>query len=70
MIKMIQVLKHLKSQGLDLDQVMTELHEIMDNGNSQYFELTDDEIQRISKVYHNERLFDSALNIVYLDKVS
>ena len=64
MLKMLQILRYMKDNGMTLDQIMAELTEIIDNGQSEYFELSAYDIERISRVFHNDELFDSALKSV------
>ena len=63
MLKMLQIIRYLKAQGLSLDQIMSELTEIVDNGRSDYFELSDADVIRITDVFHNDELFDSAMKV-------
>lgn len=61
MIKLMQILKWMKNKGFKLDKVMEELTEIIDNEQSQYFQLSPSDIQSISKVFHDDAKFESAL---------
>jgi len=62
MIKMIQILKWMKKKNLSFDKIMEELTEIVDNGKSQYFELSDVDINRISDIFQDDSKFESALH--------
>lgn len=63
MLKLMQILKWMKMQGMSLNQVLDELHDIVDNNTSQYFELTDSDVLKISKIFYDEKKFDSALKV-------
>lgn len=65
MLKIIQILSYFKNNNMKLSEALDEINEIIDNGRSQYFELTDLDIQRISDVFYNESLFESAVATVF-----
>lgn len=63
MIKLMQILNYLKAQGKDLNTVMAELVEIVDNGRSEYFELSENDCHRISLIYFDEEKFNSVMKL-------
>jgi hypothetical protein len=66
MIKTMQVLKWMISQNLSMSDIMAEFTEIVDNGRSQYFELSDSDICSIQKIYFDESKFESACQVAGL----
>jgi len=60
MLRMIQMLTFMKRKGLSLDAMVDELNEIVDNGNSQYFDLKDGDISAVGKILHDDAAFERA----------
>ena len=61
MLTLIPILYHLMKADLTNGEIMDELTEIVDNGRSEYFDLTDRQIESITKIFYNDQLFESAL---------
>lgn len=68
MLKTLQILKYLKSQGLSQNEIFAEFTEIVDNGRSEYFELSDNDIVSISNVFYNESKFEAACKVTGVSK--
>lgn len=61
MLKLIQIIRYLKTvQKMNHNEIYAEVLDIVDNGHSEFFDLTDIDIVRISDVFYNETLFDTA----------
>ena len=64
MIKLIQIIGYLRKQGLSDNEIHAEVVEIVDNGRSEYFELSDRDIIRITDVFHNEKKYEAAFALI------
>lgn len=63
MLKLIQIIRYMTKQGKTLDEILAELTEIIDNGNSQYFELSGQDINGIAVAFQDDDKFDAAWQI-------
>ena len=63
MIKLLQILKWMKRHNYNMDQVQDALLDIVDNHKSDYFELSDQDIQRISELYYDDTKLYAALDL-------
>ena len=60
MLKTLQIINYLKSQGLTKDDIMIELAYITANEESNYFDLSENDVVRITKVWNDETLLRGA----------
>lgn len=64
MIKLIQIIRYLKKeQKMNHNEIYAELIDIVDNGRSDYFQLSDNDIVSISDVFYDESRFESAFKV-------
>ena len=60
MLKTLQIINYLKSQGLTKDDIMIELAYITANEESNYFDLSENDVVKITKVWNDETLLRGA----------
>lgn len=66
MLKTIQIIKFMKSRGCNDTEILEELHWIVNNRKSTYFELSDWAIDSITEVYDNEDKFNLAWKVAMI----
>lgn len=60
MLKVMQMLVYMMQRNYSDDMILDELHEIVDNGRSSMFQLSDSDMASITKVFYDDDLFNSA----------
>jgi hypothetical protein len=60
MLKVMQILVHMMQRNYSDDMILDELHEIVDNGRSNMFVLSDKDIAGITAVFYDDDKFNSA----------
>jgi hypothetical protein len=60
MLKTIQIIKYMLANGFSKARILEEFCEIVDNGQSELFELSENDIVRITRVFESDDKFNSA----------
>ena len=62
-MKLLQILRYLKSIHMPLDKAIEHINDIIDNNNSEYFILNDFDIELITEKFYNDDVFESIVHL-------
>lgn len=63
MIKLLQMLKWMRSHGFSFDQMHGELLDVVDNHHSDYFELTEADCESVTRIFYDDDKLYAALDL-------
>lgn len=66
MIKTLQIINYMLSQGCAKVEIIEHIAEIVDNGYSDKFDLSENDIVSITRIFEDDMKFESALRTAEL----